>query len=204
MRKQIAIGILLLIGLLSLVGSTSTAATPALAQEPQLERTKPEYRYIIQPNDVLEIYVWKQTEMSKEVTVLPDGRISIPTVQDMKAAGLTADQLAKNIEEALKKGEILEVPNVTVTVKGIRSYTVYVGGRVGKQGGIMMEKPINLATAIILAGGFTDYAKRNEIVIMRGNGEDSSITRVDWNEVISGRNPYANELLKNGDIVYVP
>jgi polysaccharide export outer membrane protein len=194
MRKLIAFGILLFIAL-------SLTVPEAVAQTLQLERQREAPEYIIQPNDVLDIYVWKQTEMSGKVTVLPDGRISIPTVQSIQASGLTPSQLKVKLEEALKG--VLEVPDVTVRVDAIRSYTICVAGRVAKQGCFLMEKPINLLTAIAQAGGFTDYAKTSEIVILRGNGEDSVIFNADFREIIRGANPFANQLLKTGDIVYV-
>jgi polysaccharide export outer membrane protein len=194
MRKLIAFGILSCIAL-------GLSAPSAAAQVLQLERQREAGQYIIQPNDVLDIYVWKQNEMSRKVTVLPDGYISIPTVQSIKAAGLTATELKQKLEEALKG--VLEVPDVTVIVDSIRSYTVCVAGRVAKQGCFLVEKPISLLMAIAQAGGFTDYAKVNELVIVRGHGEDSAVINADFREIIRGTNPYTNLLLKSGDIVYV-
>src|SRR5215813_2528878 len=97
-------------------------------ENPTLELQRALDHYIIQPNDLLEIYVHNEPKLSVKVTVLPDGRISIPLVQDMKAAGLNPAQLKAKLEAALK--EFLEIPNVTVSVQNIQSYKVYVEGKV--------------------------------------------------------------------------
>ncbi len=95
--------------------------------------------YIVQPNDLLEIYVWKDPSLTRKVTVRPDGRISFPLIQDMQAAGLSPEAIKQEIEKKLK--EYIEVPNVTVIVEAIQSYRVFVTGKVGKPGAIMAEKP---------------------------------------------------------------
>src|SRR5262252_1424330 len=116
--------------------------------------------YIIQPNDLLEIHVWKEPELTRKVLVRPDGRISFPLVQDLQAAGMTPSDIKQEIEKELKK--YIEVPNVTVIVEAIQSYKVFVTGKVAKPGALMAEKPITVLQALALAGGFADFANSAE------------------------------------------
>jgi polysaccharide export outer membrane protein len=158
--------------------------------------------YIIQPNDVLQIFVYKEPNLSGKVTVRPDGRISFPLIQDMQAEGLNPGQLKNRVEEALK--EYIDAPNVTVIVEAILSYRVFVTGKVGKPGMISSEKPINVLQALSLAGGFQEFANQAETVIIRNSGEDSTLFRFNYPEVIKGKNFSQNMPLKSGDVVVVP
>jgi polysaccharide export outer membrane protein len=158
--------------------------------------------YIIQPNDVLQVFVWKEEKLSTKVTVRPDGRISLPLVQDMQAAGLNPTELKEKIEESLK--EYIEVPNVTVIVDAIQSYKVFVTGKVGKPGMLTSEKPITVLQALTLAGGFLEFANPTETVIIRNTGEDSTLYKFNYPEVIKGKNFSQNMMLRSGDIVVVP
>jgi len=158
--------------------------------------------YLIQPNDVLQIFVYKEPNLSGKVTVRPDGRISFPLIQDMQAEGLNPGQLKNKVEEALK--EYIDAPNVTVIVEAILSYRVFVTGRVGKPGMITSEKPINVLQALSLAGGFQEFANQAETVIIRNSGEDSTLFRFNYPEVIKGKNFSQNMPLKSGDVVVVP
>jgi polysaccharide export outer membrane protein len=158
--------------------------------------------YTILPNDTLEIFVWKEPDMSRTVLVRPDGRISLPLNQDLQAAGLNPGELKEKIEEGLR--EFLDVPNVTVMVAQIQSYRVYVTGKVARPGALMSEKPISVLQALALAGGFVEFANTSETVIIRGSGEDSNLFRFNYPEVIQGKNFSQNMLLRNGDVVVVP
>jgi polysaccharide export outer membrane protein len=184
----------------------SVPAAAAFAQTapntPILEPPKATAHYIIQPSDVLQIFVYKEPTLSGKVTVLPDGRISFPLIQDMQAAGLNPGQLKAKIEEALK--EYLDAPNVTITVEAIQSYKVYVEGKVGKSGMIMSEKPINVLQALAIAGGLAEFANPAETVIIRNSGEESTLFRFNYPEAIKGKNFSQNMLLRSGDVVVVP
>lgn len=158
--------------------------------------------YLIQPNDVLQITVYKEPNLSGKALVRPDGRISSPLVQDMQAAGMTPAQLRDKIEKSLK--EYLEFPIVTVTVEAIQGYRVYVLGKVAKSGEIVKEGRINVLEALSLAGGLLEFADTANIVIIRNSGEDSTLYRFNYPEVIKGRNFSQNMLLKSGDVVVVP
>jgi len=178
------------------------AASAASAQNLEPSRAAGSPLYIIQPNDVLSIFVYKEPTLSGKVTVRPDGRISFPLIQDQQAAGMNPDQLKEKIEVRLK--EYIDAPNVTVIVDAIQSYRIYVTGKVGKPGGIMAEKPISVLMALSIAGGFQDFANTAEIVIIRNSGEDSTLYRFNYPEVIRGKNFSQNMLLKSGDVVVVP
>jgi polysaccharide export outer membrane protein len=158
--------------------------------------------YIIQPNDILQIFVWKEPNLTGKVLVRPDGRISFPLVQDMQAAGLNPGQLKDRIEASLR--EYIEIPHVTVIVDAIQSYKVFVNGKVGMPGAITAEKPISVLQALTLAGGFADFASVDDIVIIRGTGEDSTLYRFNYTEVVRGKNFSQNMLLRSGDVVLVP
>jgi polysaccharide export outer membrane protein len=158
--------------------------------------------YIIQPNDVLTIFVWKEPNLSGKFTVRPDGRISFPLVQDMQASGMNPSKLKEQIEESLK--QYIDAPNVTVIVEAIQSYRIFVTGKVNKAGVIQVEKPITVLQALALAGGFQEFANMADIVIIRNSGEDSTRFLFNYPEVIKGKNFNQNMLLRSGDVVVVP
>jgi polysaccharide export outer membrane protein len=120
----------------------------------------------------------------------------------MQAAGLNPGQLKEKLEKGLR--DYVEFPIVTVIVEAIQSYRVFVTGKVGKPGMIVIEKPINVLQALTLAGGTVDFSNVAEIVIIRNSGEDSTLYRFNYPEVIKGKNFSQNMLLKSGDVVVVP
>jgi polysaccharide biosynthesis/export protein len=163
---------------------------------------------LIQPNDKLTIEVYKNPDLSRSVTVQPDGLISISLVQSIKAAGLTPAQLKIELEKRLK--DYLEVPTVTVIIDAIQSYRVYVIGKVQKPGVIMSERPITVLQALALAGGFQDFSKKDQITIIRTNAQlagkpqQDSRYPFDWDKVIDGTKQAQNVFLVSGDVVNVP
>lgn len=187
---------------LFMVASLCTPMPVTSAQTLQPPRPPAGPLYTILPNDTLEVFVWKEPELSRTVLVRPDGRISLPLIQDLQAAGLNPEELKRNIETGLK--EYVDVPNVTVIVSQIQSYRVFVTGKVARPGALMMEKPISVLQALSLAGGFAEFANTAETVIIRGSGEDSTLFRFNYPEVIKGKNFSQNMLLRSGDVVVVP
>src|SRR5437867_10851048 len=119
--------------------------------------SKPVPLYIIQPNDILEIFVWKEPDLTRKILVRPDGRISFPLVQDMQAGGISPGELKDRIEKKLK--EYIGSPNVTIIVEAIQSYKIFVTGKVQKPGSMMVEKPVTVLQALAMAGGFQEFAK---------------------------------------------
>ena len=158
--------------------------------------------YKIQPNDILEIFVWKEPDLTRKVLVRPDGRISFPLVQDMPAAGTTPVELKDEIEKKLK--EFIDAPNVTIIVDTIQSYKVFVTGKVQKPGVLMMEKPITVLQALALAGGFQEFANPSEMTIVTNDGSKNTMLKFNYGEVLKGKNSEQNIILKSGDVVVVP
>ena len=160
--------------------------------------------YIIGPEDVLEITVWRNTDLSKLVAVRPDGRISLPLVGDVGAAGRTATQLAEAISEKLK--EFKENPQVSIVVREVNSYAIYVLGEVTKPGKYPLKSKTTLLQAITLASGFTSAAARNKIVVFRFGelgGKDTKI-KASYDDIIMRDESPQNIQLKPGDTIVVP
>ena len=160
--------------------------------------------YTIGPEDVLEITVWRNTDLSKVVAVRPDGRISLPLIGDVGAAGRTAAQLAEAIAEKLK--EFKENPQVSIVVKEVNSYAIYVLGEVSKPGKYPLKSKTTLLQAITLASGFTPAAARNKIVVFRfgeQGGKDVKI-KASYDDIIMGDESPQNIQLTPGDTIVVP
>ena len=186
-------------------------AVPAWAQTPARQanagnipllpgtRVQEAPNYTIQPNDVLRIFVWKDATLSQERTLVrPDGRISLPLVQDIQASGLNPGQLKQRLEERLK--EWVDVPNVTVIVDTIQSYEIYVMGNVANPGVVRSATPLTILQALGTAGGFREFADKNGVTIVRGRDR----LKFSFDEFIRGRAPDANITLISGDVVWVP
>ncbi len=158
--------------------------------------------YVIQPNDLLEIVVWGEPDISRTVLVRPDGRISLPLVQDLQASELTPVELKEHMENRLK--EYVDSPNVTVIVQAIQSYKIYVIGKIQNPGGIVVEKAITVLQALTLAGGFQDFANESDISIVRTLGRDHLVFEFNYKDVIKGKKAEQNVMLRSGDVVVVP
>ena len=163
---------------------------------------RPDPLYVIQPNDILEIFVWKEPELTRKVLVRPDGRISFPLVQDLQAAGVSPGELKDAIQTRLR--DFLTAPNVTIIVEAIQSYRIYVVGKVQKPGAMIIEKPITVLQALSVAGGFQDFAKDTEITVIRNLDKESVVFEFNYRDVIKGKNPGQNIFLRSGDVVVVP
>ncbi len=158
--------------------------------------------YIIGPSDVLEIFVWKEPDFSREVLVRPDGRITLPLIDDVMAAGKTPLQLKEIIQKKLQ--EYIDLPVVTVIVKGIESKYYYIIGEVAHPGGYLFNKPITILQALALAGGFSEWAKKDKIMVIRSRSDGKRFfLYFNYEETIKGRK--INDFyLKPGDIILVP
>lgn len=158
--------------------------------------------YIIGAQDVLDISVWKEPEVSRVVPVRPDGRISLPLLNDVQAAGLTPSQLAAQITTSLKK--FVTDPQVTVIVSAINSQRVYILGEVTRPGAFPMLPGMNVLQGLSSAGGFTQFAKTKSIYVLRMQDGKQQKYPVNYKEVISGKRPEQNISLKAGDTIVVP
>jgi len=158
--------------------------------------------YRIGVGDVLNIQVWKETDLTRSVPVRPDGKISFPLLDDLQAAGLTPLELKRILTDKLK--QYLSGPRVTVLVEEVNSYKVYVMGEVVLQGSLVLKTRTTLLQAISLAGGFTAYAKRDQIIVLRKNGKKDERIKLNYDRIVSGKSPEQNLVLEPGDTVVVP
>ena len=158
--------------------------------------------YVIGPDDVLQIVFWRDKEMSADVVVRPDGKISMPLLNDVQAAGLTPEQLRAKLTEAA--GKLMEEPTVGVGVKEIHSRKVFITGNVAKPGTYPLSGDMNVLQLIALAGGLAEYADSKNIVVMRNEGGQAQSFKFNYKDVVKQKNVQQNILLKPGDTVVVP
>lgn len=183
--------------LVSLVCTAVCLTAFADGDEPAPIADVPEYRIGIE--DVLDISVWNVAELQQTVPVRPDGKVSLPLVNDIVAAGLTPMELRKLLTERI--GAYVQNPDVSVVVREIRSLKVSVMGQVRTPGRYDLKGPSTVLDALALAGGFTEFAARRKITILRSAGTDVQRVRFDYDAAVSkGKNVQ----LKPGDIVVVP
>jgi polysaccharide export outer membrane protein len=158
--------------------------------------------YTIGTDDVLSIVFWRDKDMSSDVAVRPDGKISLPLLNDVHAAGLTPTQLKDRLTEISK--EYVEDPSVTVVVKQINSRRVFIIGEVGKPGPYSLGGPTTVLQFISISGGLGPYAKAKKILIMRTENGKPITLKFNYEEVIVGKNMQQNIELKPGDTIIVP
>jgi polysaccharide export outer membrane protein len=150
--------------------------------------------------DVLRIDVWKEPDLSSTVTVRPDGIISLPVVGDFKAAGLTPEEVQTQLAAAL--GEVITAPTLTVIVEQVNSRKIFVTGKVATPGVYDLTQPTRVLHAIALAGGTTDFAKTDRIVVLRDGARER--LKVNMKAIAKGRHLDDNILLQPGDTIIVP
>jgi polysaccharide export outer membrane protein len=163
--------------------------------------------FLLGPEDVLEVTVWRNQDLSRTVVVRPDGKISLPLIGDVQASGLTAAQVAAKI--AARLTEFKENPNVSVSIKEVNSYFIYVLGEVLKPGKYPIKSYATVLQGVSLAGGFTNFASKNRMAVLRtvtnGDGEQRQIRiPVPYDELVSGKGAIENFVLKSGDTIVVP
>jgi len=186
-------------------GKDEAKATPLPATDTpatRVSKVAPE-GYVIGIGDGLDINVWKEPEISKTVAVRPDGIITLPLIGEIKAAGLTPNQLQDQVAASLSK--VLSDPQVTVIVVAINSLSYNVMGNVAKPGFYPLTHPITILDAISLSGGFRDFAKQKKIYILR-TGSDGKQHKIYFNykQVIKGIKMSQNILLESRDTIVVP
>jgi len=158
--------------------------------------------YVIGPDDVLSVLYWRNNDLSAEVSVRPDGRITLPLLNDVQAAGLTPDQLREQLTGAAVK--YVEDPSITVVVKAINSRKVFITGSVGKSGAYPLSAPTTVMQLIAMAGGVQEFADSKNILVMRTENGRQVSYRFNYKEVLKRRNLRQNIELKPGDVVVVP
>ncbi len=170
------------------------------ASKPVAGTTDPEY--VIGAEDVLNISVWKEPEVTRTVPVRPDGKISLPLINDIQAAGLTPAQLTGLITEKLNK--YFTDPQVTVIVTAINSRRIYILGEVNRSGAYPLLPKMTVLQALSGAGGFSQFANLKGIYVLREENGKQIKFPFNYKEVVKGNRPEQNILLKPGDTIVVP
>jgi polysaccharide export outer membrane protein len=158
--------------------------------------------YLIQPGDLLEVSVWREEYLEREVVVQPDGRISFPLVGVLNAGGTTVDEVQIRVAERLS--QYIPDPVVTVSIKEIRGNRVYVLGQVQSPGQFIMNPTVDVIQALALAGGTTPFAELNDIKILRRSGNRQMLIEFRYADIARGRNLEQNIILQSGDVIIVP
>ena len=158
--------------------------------------------YVIGPDDVLAIVFWRDKDMSTETTVRPDGKITLPLINEVQAAGLTPEQLRDALQQAATK--YLEDPNVSVVVKAINSRKVFITGSVSKPGAYSLSGSTTVVQLIAMAGGVLEFADSKNITIIRNENGKPTAYRFNYKDVLKHKNLKQNIELKPGDTVVVP
>ena len=197
--------IVLLIGLAMLVACASdipSVKTLAKHQGSNPATSTSDDSYLIGPGDVLSIDVWKEPDLSKQVSVRLDGHISLPLVNDVEAAGLTSTELREQLTEKYK--DFVDVPEVSVTVIESRSKRIYMLGKVARPGEYPLQKNMTVVQAISLAGGLAEWADSSDIKLIRKIKGTEKTFRVDYDAIVSGEDLAQNVQLQPDDTIFVP
>ncbi len=159
--------------------------------------------YKIGAGDILEVTIWKEPDLSREeVLVRTDGKISFPLLNDVQAAGLTPLEMKQNMEAGLKA--FISNPFVTIAVRSPESQKIYILGEVLNTGEYPLTKNLTVLQAFALAGGFTEWASKKEIILMRKEGGKEKIYRINYKNIIKGKDIKQNLKLKADDTIIVP
>jgi polysaccharide biosynthesis/export protein len=167
-------------------------ATPQAPAEPK--------SYVIGAEDVLLISVWRDSEVSRQVTVRPDGKVTLPLLGEIHAAGMTPEALTQVVFDGLAKLKTLEKSEVTVSVLQVNSKKYFINGEILKPGAYPLLIPTTVLEALVNAGGFRDFADKKGIIVLRG----STRFKFNYQEVIRGKKMEQNILLQPGDQIIVP
>jgi len=158
--------------------------------------------YELGVGDIINVFVYEEPEISQNVTVRSDGRISLPLIGDVVAVGENPEGLAEKITRKLKK--FMEVADVTVILVGAREKVYYVVGQVEEPGQYSLERQVTVLQAIANAGGFLEWAKKSRIMIVRRLEDSEKVTYFNYEEFLDGKNIEQNMVIKPGDTIVVP
>jgi polysaccharide export outer membrane protein len=178
------------------VAPTVPEATP---KPPVVAAIDPK-NFVIGPEDILWIRVWNSPNLSNQVTVRPDGKITIQLLGEIQAAGLTPEALTQVIYDGVSKFETHDRSEITVTIQQVNSRKYSIQGEVGRSGAFPLLRPTTVLEALVNAGGFREFAKTNKIIIMSGGKQ----YQFNYKEVIHGKKLEQNRLLQPGDQIIVP
>ncbi len=191
----------------------AAVVSPIHAQQPAASTTVPaadvtpksatdDPNYIIGPQDTLDVSVWKEPELTRTVPVRPDGKISLPLLNDVQAAGLTPSQLMSQITTGL--GKYMNSPQVTVIVTAVSSQRIYILGEVSRPGAYVMIPGMTVLQALSNGGGLTQFANRSKIYVLRQENGKQVHLLFNYKDVLSGKRSDENIVLKSGDTIVVP
>lgn len=178
------------------------AAGAAAVVSPSAAGIVPPPGYVIGADDVLSVLFWREKDLTTDVNVRPDGKITLPLLNDVQAAGLTPEQLKENVTKAAS--QYVQDPNVTVVVKAINSRKVFVQGAIGKPGPYPLMAPTTVMQLIATAGGVNEFAHADQILILRTTNGKQEAIKFNYKEVSKGRKLSQNIELQPGDTVVVP
>lgn len=189
----------------AVTGQSRTAASEvpmaqAIASAPAAPTPGEDYR--LGPTDVLSVVFWGEKELSSEVTIRPDGKITLPLINDVEAAGLTTEQLRRRLTELGKR--FVGDPVVTVVVKQVNNNRAFVTGQVIRPGPYVLSGPTTVLQVIAMAGGFTEFADRKHVLITRIESGRQLAFEFNYDEVVKKRDLSQNLILKPGDTIVVP
>ena len=203
MKKNIMIiGVVWAIAIvLSPMAAFSQGEKEALARkQAQAEVLADSSQYVIGPEDSLYIHVWKEENLSRAVPVRIDGKISLPLIDEIQAAGLTPLQLKENLIKRLQ--EFVDIPNVSVIVMEANSFKVFVSGQVKTPGVVRLRSETSILQLIPMVGGFTEWANEKKVLVIRREGGQDKRHTVNYRRIVDGKDP--NFILKSGDTIIVP
>ena len=196
---------LLFIGLAMLVGCASDLpSVKTLAQHKQSNPAISEANdsYVIGPGDILSILVWKEPDLSKQVSVRLDGKISLPLLDDVSAAGLSCAELERQLTESF--ADYVEVPEVSVTLLESRSKKIYILGKIRNPGEYPLQKNMTFVQAISRAGGVGEWADTSDIKLIRKIKGTEKTFLIDYDAIVTGKDLSQNVLLQPDDTIFVP
>ena len=210
MKRHIIAAVALVLATGLVVTSAAQAQTPP-QQKPAAQNGGPAAPgtmsalppdYVIGPEDVVAVLFWRDQEMSGDYVVRPDGQITLPLLNDVRAAGLTPEQLRESLTKAASK--LIEDPTVTVGIKAINSRKVHITGMVGKPGAYPLTSPTTVVQLIAAAGGLHEFADKKKILVVRTENGRQTAFKFNYNDFSKGKNLKQNIELKPGDTVIVP
>ena len=201
---QKVIGLLIVGICLVAVGGCAAGISPMTeAQAGAAQAVPPDQeRYLLGPEDAIEISVWKEPELTKQLVVRPDGKITYPLIGEVQAAGLSVKALQTEISKRLEK--YVTDANVTVILLKAQYYKIYVTGKVNKPGDFVVGRPTTVMQAIAMAGGLTPFASPGSIAVLRNTGGKEEIYPFDYKAVARGQSLEQNRILLPGDVIVVP
>jgi polysaccharide export outer membrane protein len=201
MIRHVVLVSVLCLGVAASTWAQSAPANAAAAAAVNRAAAAATAEYLIGPEDVLDISVWKNPELSRKVPVRPDGRVSLPLINDIQAAGLTPSQLRDQLAKRL--AEFVPSPEVSVIVQEVQSLKVAVVGAVKTPGRFMLKSPATVLECIALAQGLTEFANRERIVVLRQNNGTTQRIPFNYRKVSEG-DEQDNFFVRPGDIIVVP